>query len=50
MKRILIFLLLLLLSVLPALAKDSVIVPLGDSPSIGPANAPVVMFEFLDFQ
>jgi len=25
-------------------------IPLENSPSIGPANAPVTMFEFLDFQ
>ena len=25
-------------------------VPIGDSPSIGPAGAPVVIIEFLDYQ
>jgi hypothetical protein len=25
-------------------------VPIGDSPSTGPANAPVTIIEFLDFQ
>lgn len=35
---------------LPALAKAPVLVPLGDSPSRGAADAPVVMVEFIDFQ
>ena len=25
-------------------------VPIGDSPSMGPANAPVTIIEFIDFQ
>ena len=35
---------------LPALAKGPTLVPLGDSPSRGAADAPVVMVEFIDFQ
>jgi protein-disulfide isomerase len=60
--RYLLCLLLLLASSLTALAdspasassqtptKAPVIVPLGDSPSRGAADAPVVMIEFIDFQ
>lgn len=56
--RYLLFLFLLLASCLAALAdspaaassKARVIVPLGDSPSRGAADAPVVMIEFIDFQ
>lgn len=35
---------------LPALAKDPIEVPLGDAPSRGASDAPVVMVEFIDFQ
>ena len=48
--RYLLCLILLLISSLPALAKAPVVVPLGDSPSRGAADAPVVMVEFIDFQ
>ncbi len=34
----------------PGPAKAPIIVPLGDSPSRGAADAPVVMVEFIDFQ
>jgi len=40
-----------LLAVAPAGAADvRYAVPAGDSPSIGPANAPVTIIEFLDYQ
>lgn len=43
--------LLLLLSASPAAAADvRYTVPPGDSPSIGPANAPVTIVEFVDYQ
>jgi len=42
-------LLLLFLSVASA-ADKRVTVPLGDSPSMGPENAPVAIVEFIDFQ
>jgi hypothetical protein len=39
------------LAALPAGAADvRYNVPAGDSPSIGPANAPVTIVEFLDYQ
>ena len=40
-----------LLAAVPAGAADiRYTVPAGDSPSIGPANAPVTIVEFLDYQ
>ena len=43
--------LLLLLAASPAAAADiRYDVPPGDSPSIGPANAPVTLVEFVDYQ
>jgi protein-disulfide isomerase len=40
-----------LLAAVPAGAVDvRYDVPAGDSPSIGPANAPVTIVEFLDYQ
>ena len=42
---------LLLLISAPVLAADKwVPVPIGDSPSRGPENAPVTIIEFIDFQ
>jgi len=42
--------LLLLLSVQAGAADKRVTVPIGDSPSMGPENAPVTIVEFIDFQ
>jgi len=42
---------LMLLAAVPAGAAEvRYSVPAGDSPSIGPANAPVTVVEFLDYQ
>lgn len=54
MKRLLCmpFLLILLFFLplsLPA-AEPRYDVPIGDSPSLGPANAPITIIEFIDFQ
>jgi hypothetical protein len=48
--RILLCLILVFSSCLPSLAQVPLVVPLGDSPSRGAADAPVVMIEFIDFQ
>ncbi len=45
------FVLLLVLCALPGIADEKrYTVPLNDSPSLGPATAPVTIIEFLDFQ
>lgn len=50
MKRTMI-LAVLLMAVIPAFAADKhANVPVGDSPSMGPENAPVTIIEFIDFQ
>lgn len=43
-------LIVLLLSFSPSFAEQRFVVPLEDSPSYGPKNAPVTIIEFIDFQ
>jgi hypothetical protein len=53
MKRfVLPFVIALLLAVVPAYAAPAPgpNIPIDDSPTLGPANAPVTIFEFIDFQ
>ena len=50
-RRLAALMVLSLLVAVPAGAADvRYAVPAGDSPSIGPANAPVTIVEFLDYQ
>ena len=49
MKKILTCIFVLLLFGI-AHAEERTDVPIGDSPSMGPANAPVTIIEFVDFQ
>jgi len=50
-RRLALWIALTLLAAVPAGAVDvRYAVPAGDSPSIGPANAPVTMVEFIDYQ
>jgi hypothetical protein len=50
MKKIIFIVMVMLISLSAAAAEKRFSVPLGDSPSTGPANAPVTIIEFLDFQ
>ena len=51
MKKIIVpFVLALVLFASPAAAAPGPDIPVGDSPSLGPANAPVTIIEFIDFQ
>ena len=50
-RRLAVWIVLTLLATVPAGAADvRYDVPAGDSPTIGPANAPVTIVEFVDYQ
>jgi protein-disulfide isomerase len=50
-RRLALWISLTLIAAVPAGAADiRYAVPAGDSPSVGPANAPVTIVEFLDYQ
>ena len=50
-RRLAVWIILALIAAVPAGAADiRYSVPAGDSPTIGPANAPVTIVEFLDYQ
>jgi protein-disulfide isomerase len=50
-RRLALWIALTLISSVPAGAAEiRYAVPAGDSPSVGPANAPVTIVEFLDYQ
>jgi len=50
-RRPAVWIILTLLAAVPARAAGvRYVVPAGDSPSIGPANAPVTIVEFVDYQ
>jgi protein-disulfide isomerase len=49
--RLAVWIILVLIAAVPARAVDiRYDVPAGDSPTIGPANAPVTIVEFVDYQ
>lgn len=50
MRRLVFAVLLLFLAVTAGAEEKRYSVPIGDSPSMGPADAPVTIIEFLDFQ
>ena len=50
MKKLLIYVFILLLCGIAHAEEKRTEVPIGDSPSLGPVDAPVTIIEFIDFQ
>jgi hypothetical protein len=50
MRKIIICIFLLMVFGIAHAEQQRIEVPIGDSPSLGPADAPVTIIEFLDFQ
>ena len=50
LKKLVIVLAMLVLCSTVEAAQKRTEVPIGDSPSLGPADAPVTIIEFIDFQ
>lgn len=50
LKRILLCIAFLLLGIMAQAADQKTDIPIGNSPTMGPADAPVTIIEFIDFQ
>ncbi len=50
MKKALICIVVLLLFGVAQASEKRTEIPIGDSPSLGPADAPITIIEFIDFQ